>query len=92
MQLTQISLIYDSITDVFNGDKRPLALAGIIPMSLEDLRYLLLYNGLIDINGNLHIGATREKFDFTILIYYSLKPQAKFTRPLPANIGDYKPE
>ena len=85
MRIETLNQMYQGIVDVFSGDKRPLDLAGIFPMKLEDLKVLLTYSDLIDVNGNLHINATQEKFVFILSMYYSLKPQARFTRPKPAS-------
>ena len=81
MRINQLNAIYEAINAVFQGDKRPLDLAGILPIKIDDLRTLLLYSDLIDINGNLHYKATHEKFCFIICMYYSLRKQSNFTRP-----------
>ena len=85
MRIEILNKMYQGIVDVFNGDKRPLDLAGIFPIKLEDLKILLQYSDLIDVNGNLHINATQEKFVFILSMYYSMKSQAGFTKPKPAN-------
>lgn len=84
MRIDQINHIYESIQAIFNGDKRPLDLAGILPIKLEDLRTLLLYTELIDTSGNLHYDATQDKFCFVISIYYSMRQRVGFTKPLGA--------
>ena len=80
MKVQQLGIIYSSIERVFDGDSRPLDLAGVLPIKLDDLRYLLLSNRCIDINGNLEIGCTFNRFLFTITMYYALRPKLGFTR------------
>ena len=84
LRIDRLNSMYQEIEAVFKGDKRPLDLAGVLPMKIDDLRELLLYSELIDINGNLHPEAKQDKFYFIISMYYSLKSQMKFSKPVGA--------
>lgn len=80
MDITTIGKIYDTVYKIFQGDARPIALDGVLPIRWTDLELLLQRTGCIDLSDNLDPACTMEKMLSIITLYYSMRPFIKFTQ------------